>query len=252
MALARQYRRDLWARGLALNSDWDVEVSEPDVAPLQVQGPLSLHVMNALCDEPVDDLKNYKCRIGTVAGQKAVISRTGWSGGAGYEIYPYGSARAMELWQAILDAGKPYGIKVTGPIIHRAVERGVTDTGYYTASGMNALEETSSQFVHLDKESDFIGKAALQKIKADGVKRHSVGLFIEGEVPRLEWYWDITASGAKIGEVRWATHSFELDRSIGIAVVDIGVKTGDIVEVAHPLGTVKAEVTTLPFVSRGD
>ena len=241
----------LWARGIVMNSDWDVEVSEPDVAPVQVQGPKSIHVMNALCDKPINDLKNYKCCIAEVAGQKAVISRTGWSGGFGYEIFPYGSDRAMELWQAILDAGEPYGIKVTGPVLHRAIERGVTDTGYYTASGMNALEETSSQFVHLDKESDFIGKAALQKVKDEGVKRHSVGLLIEGETPRLEWYWDLKAGSGKTGEVRWAIHSFELGRSIGIGVVDIDIAVGETVEITHPYGTVNAEVTTIPFVARG-
>ncbi len=241
----------LWARGIVMNSDWNVEVSEPDVAPLQVQGPDAIHVLDALCATDLAALKNYKCVITEVAGQRAVVSRTGWSGGSGYEIYPYGSERAMELWDAILAAGEAYGIKVTGPILNRAVERGVTDTGYYTNSDMNALEETSSQFVDLDRKSDFIGKAALTRIKQEGVKRHSVGLFIEGEVPRLEWYWDLRGAGGATGFVRWAVHSFELDRSIGIAVVDVSIKVGDIVEVDQPGGKVKAEVTLIPFVGRG-
>ncbi len=241
----------LWARGIAMNSNWDVEVSEPDIAPLQVQGPKSIHVMNELCTEPMDELKNYKCKVTSVAGQKAVVSRTGWSGGFGYEIYPYGSECAMELWSEILNAGKPYGIKVTGPIVHRAVERGVTDTGYYTNSTMNALEEVSAHLVELDKASDFIGKAALKRIQKDGVRRHSVGLFIEGEVPRLEWNWKLTGQNHAIGEIRWAVHSFELNRSIGIAIVDVGIQIGDIVEVEHDLGIVKAEVTTIPFVGPG-
>ncbi len=240
----------LWARGIAMNSHWKVEVSEPDVAPLQVQGPKSIVVMNALCKQPLDDLKNYKCVTTEVAGQKVVVSRTGWSGGAGYEIFPYGSDRAMELWNAILEKGKPYGLKVTGPIVHRAIERGVTDTGYYSNSGMNALEDTGGALVDLDGDTDFIGKAALTEIKRLGVKRHSVGLFIEGEVPRLEWFWGLTGEDGTDGAVRWAIHSFEFDRSIGIAVVDKSIKTGDIVDVTHPWGTVKAEVTKLPFVDR--
>jgi aminomethyltransferase len=240
----------LWARGIAMNSDWDIEVSEPDVAPLQVQGPDAIHVMNALCDTPIDDLKNYKCMTTEVASQKAVVSRTGWSGGFGFEIFPYGSEHAMDLWNAILAAGKPYGIKVTGPVIHRSVERAVTDTGYYTNSGMNALEEVTAHLVDLDGEENFIGKAALEKIRQEGVSRHSVGLFIEGEMPRLEWYWDLKADNSTTGVVRWAIHSFALDRSIGIALVDISVKAGDIVKVTHPWGTVDAEVTSLPFVDR--
>ena len=185
-----------------------------------------------------------------VAGQKAVISRTGWSGGFGFEIYLYGSDNAMTLWKKVLAAGKPYGIKVTGPIVHRAVERGVTDTGYYTNSSMNALEETSAHLVELDQGADFVGKAALRKIREDGVKRHSIGLFIEGEIPRLEWNWKIFQHDRQVGEVRWAIHSFELGRSIGIALVDRSVEVGDIVAIEHPQGRVNAEATSLPFVGR--
>jgi aminomethyltransferase len=207
--------------------------------------------MNALCTTPLDDLKNYKCTITEVAGQRAVVSRTGWSGGFGYEIYPYGSEKAMALWNAILEAGKPFGIKVTGPIVHRAVERGVTDTDYYSGSNMNALEEVASHLVDLEKESDFIGKEALKKISEEGVKRHSVGLLIDGEVPRLEWHWPLRGGDGAEGMVRWAVHSFALDRSIGIAIVDVSIKVGDRVEVDHPGGTVLAEVTTIPFAPRG-
>lgn len=75
-----------------------------------------------------------------------------------------------------------------------------------------------------------------------------MGLFIEGDLPRLEWFWPLTDTAGREGTVRWAMHSFALDRSVGIALVNAAVKVGDTVEVHHPLGTVKAEVTTLPFV----
>ena len=116
---------------------------------------------------------------------------------------------------------------------------------------MNALEEVASHLVDLDKESDFIGKEALKKISEEGVKRHSVGLFIDGEVPRLEWHWPLRGGDGTEGIVRWAVHSFALDRSIGIAIVDVSIKVGDRVEVDHPGGTVSAEVTTIPFAPRG-
>ena len=242
----------LWARGIAMNSSWEVEVSEPDVAPLQVQGPLALEVMEPLCEAPLEEMKKYKCVVTEVAGQPAVVSRTGWSGGFGYEIYPLSSDRAMALWNAILIAGKPFGLKVTGPVVHRALERGVTDSGYYNNSGMNALEEVACNFVHLDKKADFIGKTALRRIRAQGVKRHSVGLLIDAEAPRLEWFWKLMGENGAKGEVRWATHSFALDRSIGIAVVDKSIRAGDFVEIEHPYGVCKAEVTNLPFAEPGN
>lgn len=240
----------LWARGIAMNSDWNVEVTEPDVAPMQIQGPKALDALDPICDAPLSELKNYKCVVTKVAGQDAVVSRTGWSGGFGFEVLPLSSERGLELWDAILEAGEPHGMKVTGPLWHRAVERGVTDFNYYMGSGINPLEDVAAKFVHLDKKVDFVGKAALKKIEAEGVKRHSVGLFIEGEVPRLEWFWDVRDGQGRTGVVRWAGHSFQLNRSIGIAIVDKDIKLGDRVEVKHHYGTVSAEVTTLPFVGR--
>ena len=74
----------LWARGIVMGSDWDVEVSEPDVAPLQIQGPQALGVMRKLCPADLEAMKNYTCIVTEVAGQPAVVSRTGWSGGYGF------------------------------------------------------------------------------------------------------------------------------------------------------------------------
>lgn len=241
----------LWARGIVMGSDWDLEVSEPDVAPLQVQGPLALKTLEKICDAPLADMKNYTCAVTSVAGQDAVVSRTGWSGGFGFEVYPFSSGRAEELWDAILEAGEAFNIKVTGPIVHRAVERGVTDMNYHMNSGMNAFEDLGGKFVNLEAQGDFIGRSALENIQAEGIKRHSVGLLFQGDVPRLEWFWSLDGGKGHQGEVRWAIHSFELGQDIGIAVVDEVIRIGDIVEVSHPNGTTRAEVTTVPFVKRG-
>jgi len=240
----------LWARGIAMNSDWEVDVCEPDVAPLQVQGPLALGVMRKLCDADLETMRNYTCIVTEVAGQPAVVSRTGWSGGFGFEVFPYSSARAMELWQAILEAGAEFGIKVTGPILSRAVERGVTDSGYYNNSNMSPLEDLSARLVDVDKPADYIGKAALQEIQRQGVKRQSVGLLFRDEVPRLEWFWDVTDARGNPGQVRWAIYSFELQQYIGIAVVDKDVDIGELLTIDHPRGRCQAEVTTVPFTTR--
>ncbi|MGY8995484.1 MAG: nuclear transport factor 2 family protein [Alphaproteobacteria bacterium] len=241
----------LWARGIVMGTDWDVDVSEPDVAPLQIQGPLALGTLEKVCDHPLAEMKNYTCAVTKVAGQDAVVSRTGWSGGFGFEVYPFSSDRAEELWDAILEAGHEFRIQVTGPIVHRAIERGVTDMNYYMNSDMNAFEDLGGKFVNVDTNVDFIGREALRKIRDAGIKRHSVGLLFEGDVPRIEWFWSLDDGNGHTGEVRWAIHSFELGQDIGIAVVDMAIAIGDIVEVTHPNGTTRAEVTTVPFVKRG-
>ncbi len=237
----------LWARGIALHAGFDVEVSEPDVAPVQVQGPRSLEMLRGLVEAPLDALGFYKCIVTRAAGIPAVVSRTGWSGGPGYEIFPLESRRAMELWDSLVEAGRPHGLMVTGPVVERAVEKGVTDTAYYSGSGMNPYEAGHGRLVDLDK-GDFIGREALRRIACEGARRKTVGLFIEGELPRLEWYWPLRDQDGRPGEVRWAAHSFALDRSIGIALVDARVALGDRVQIRHPLGSPMATVTELPFV----
>lgn len=142
---------------------------------------------------------------------------------------------------------KDSGIMVIGPNVNRAVEKGVTDTAYYSNSDQNPYEAGHGRLVNLDK-GDFVGRDALKRVAEEGPKRKTVGLFIEGDLPLLEWYWPVEAGGQAIGEVRWAAHSFALERSIGIAVVDQGVEMGSIILVDHPLGKVSAEVTTIPFV----
>jgi len=77
-----------------------------------------------------------------------------------------------------------------------------------------------------------------------------VGLIFDTEVPRLESFWDLSDDNGKRGQVRWAVHSFALDRSLGIAVVDKAVKVGDAVTVIHPRGTVRARATDVPFVGK--
>lgn len=238
----------LWARGLAQGGDFDVEVSEPDVAPLQVQGPKSAEVLRDLVEAPLDELGFYKCVVTRIAGIEAVVSRTGWSGGLGFEVFPLSSERAMELWDALCRAGKTHRMMVVGPNLPRAVERNVTDTSYYTSSGMDPYEAGHGRLVDLDK-GDFIGREALRRIAAEGPRRQTVGLFIEGALPRLEWYWPLSDARDKPGEVRWAAHSFALGRSVGIALVDAAVEVGETLQVRHPLGPVEAEVTTLPFVT---
>jgi aminomethyltransferase len=237
----------LWAAGIAMHRGREVEVREPGVSPLQLQGPKSLDLLRGLCDHPLDQLGFYKCVATRVAGLEAVVSRTGWSGGLGYEIFPLSSDHAMALWSALVDAGRPYGLMVTGPNVIRAVEKGVTDTAYYSNSGMNPYEAGHGRLVDLEK-GEFIGRAALRKVAAEGAKRKTVGLLIEGDLPLLEWYWPLTDARGRGGEVRWAVHSFELGRSIAIAVADAALQPGETVQIRHQAGSSRGTVSSLPFV----
>jgi glycine cleavage system aminomethyltransferase T/ketosteroid isomerase-like protein len=237
----------LWAAGAAMSGRFRVQVREPDVSPIQVQGPKSLDMLRGLVESNLDALGFYKCVVTRVAGIDAVVSRTGWSGGLGYEIFPLSDQRAMTLWNELLEAGRPFGLMVTGPNVNRAVEKGVTDTAYYSNSRMNPYEAGHGRLVDLDK-GDFVGREALRKVNAEGAKRKTVGLSIEGELPQLEWYWALTDARGCAGEVRWAVYSFELERHIAIAVVDAALQIGDTVHIRHQAGVSRATVAEIPFV----
>jgi len=123
----------------------------------------------------------------------------------------------------------------------------VTDTAYYSNSDMNPFEAGHGRLVDLDK-GEFIGREALAKIKAEGPKRKTIGLLIDGDLPHFEWYWPMRDGEGREGEVRWAAYSFALKRYIGIAVADVGFEIDDEVAIHHPAGVSKATVTTIPFV----
>ena len=93
-----------------------------------------------------------------------VVSRTGWSGGPGYEVFPLGSERALEVWDAVAAAGQPLGMLVCGPNVPRALERGITDIAWFHNLGVNALE-AAERLVDLDA-GEFVGRSALLAARA--------------------------------------------------------------------------------------
>ena len=239
----------LWAYGLALARGAQVEVEEADVAPVQLQGPLAAAVLEPLYDGDLAALRRFDCAAVGVAGVACVVSNTGWSKEAGFEIYPLGSDRCLELWDAIAASGEPHGLLVTGPNITRAVEQGITDTQYKMNSGMTALEAGLESMLALDG-ADFMGRDALVAERARGPRRRTVGLSVDGEpFPFLEDFWPVLDShGDDVGVARWAVFSYGLGRNIAIALVDAGVGDSDELVVRAPDGDRSARVHQIPFV----
>jgi len=237
----------LWATGLALARDDQVEVAEADVPPMQLQGPRAADVMGAV-GEAAAGLPRFRCGKVTLAGVECVVSNTGWSREAGYEIYPLGSERAPEVWDAIVAAGEPHGLLITGPIIVRAVEQGISDTQYATNSDMNPIEAGMGSMLDLDRP-DFVGREALRAVRDDGPARRTVGLVCDGDpFPIMEQHWTITAGdGEPVGVARWAVYSYALERNIVVALVDAGADPqGLIVEASD--GPRRCEPHPMPFV----
>lgn len=240
----------LWAQGVAVHSGLDVTIREPDVSPLQLQGPKSGEVMRALFGDGIMDLKYYWLRRVELDGIPLVVSRTGWSSELGYELYLQDSSRGDELWERIMAAGKPHGLKPGHTSSIRRIEGGMLSYHADADITTNPYELGLDRLVNLDSGVDFIGKAALQRIKAAGVSRKQVGLVIEGAPlggPNTT-FWPIHRDGAVIGKVTSAIHSPRLKQNIALAMVAVDhAAIGTRVRVATGQGMFDAAVADRPF-----
>lgn len=246
----------LWAQGVAVHAGMDVTIDEPDVSPVQLQGPKSGKIMQALFGDSILDLKYYWLREVELDGMPLLISRTGWSSELGYEIYLRDSAYGDKLWETIMATGAPFGLKPGHTSSIRRIEGGMLSYHADADNKTNPFELGLDRLVNLDIEADFIGKAALRRIKEQGVKRKQVGLVIKGAPlngPNTS-YWPIKKNGVTIGKVTSAVYSPRLKQNIALAMVSTEhAILGSEVEVVNrtglvnDAGTERAVIVERPF-----
>jgi len=241
----------LWTMGVALHAGLRVEIREPDVSPLQIQGPKAKPVVQALFGERAVQLPYYHFIETTLDGIPVVVTRTGWSGEVGYEVYLRDGSRGDELWERIMAAGKPYNMRPTGPSDIRRIEAGILNWGADITLENNVYEVGLERLVDEGKPGDYIGRDALRRIKAGGVDRKLVGVEIAGE--RFEFNmtkWRVLAQGSPVGHITSAIHSPRLRKNIGYAMVPVGLaKPGTTFTVVVPDGGDRsATVVPMPFI----
>jgi len=240
----------LWAKGVSAFSGHEVEITTPHVYPMQLQGPRSAEIMVDVFGEEILDLRYYWWMRSSVDGIDVVISRTGYSSELGYEVYLLGEARGGELWEILMTAGKPYGISPGSPNRIRRIEGGVLDYASDITPDENPLELGLDRLIAWD--TDFLGKAALEKVRDEGVRRGLIGLFLDGPALQKnnEHRWPVTSASTKVGFVTNAVHSPRLDRNIAFAMIDVPFDANDTVLTVETVeGARSAERTTLPFIA---
>ncbi len=244
----------LWALGVANGSALEVEISEPDVSPVQVQGPKSTEVMKSLFGDWVDELKYYWFREAHLGDAPVIVSRTGWSGEKGYEIFLRDGRFGDELWEAVMKAGEPHGIAPAGPSAIRRLEAGILSHGSDMTLAENPFEIGLGWLVDVEQDSDFVGKEALRRIKEKGVSRRLVGFELTGDplAQPNEHRWPVMRGGAKVGEVTSAVYSPRLERNIGLALVGVEhAELGTVLDVEMPGQARTANVVETPFFDPG-
>ena len=240
----------LWAQGVSINSGLNVKVVEPDVSPLQLQGPNSSKIMQKLFGESILDLKYYWLRELELDGIPLVISRTGWSSELGYEIYLRDGSKGNLLWEKIMSTGKEFDLQPGHTSSIRRIEGAMLSYHADADINTNPYELGLDRLVSLDTNINFVGKNSLKKIKENGIKRKQVGLILDCEPlegPNTT-FWKIYKNKNEIGKVTSAVYSPRLKKNIALAMISIEeADIGNVLDVEKSFSMIKATVVNKPF-----
>jgi aminomethyltransferase len=240
----------LWAKGVAAASDMQVTVREPDVSPLQLQGPRARDILRAAFGDAPADLKYYRFMEVDWNGVPLIISRTGWSSELGYEIFLRDGAYGDDLWEYLMQVGGPMGLHPGHTSSIRRIEAAMLSYHADMTLANNPFELGMDRLVDLDMDADFISKAALQKIAREGVRQRQVGLTFDGApIPGSnDDFWPIKVAGQEVGYVTSAVYSPRLEQNIALALVKAShAEIGTQISLETGFGVRAGVITPKPF-----
>ena len=240
---------ELWAKGVAVNASMDVAVRDAKVSVIQIQGPKSPRLMTNMFGDAVLDLKYYWHMSADFRGHVLKISRTGWSGEFGYEIYLENHDQGDELFDALLEAGRPCGAAPGAVNQARRIEAGLLSWGIDMTAEETPYEVGLGRLVELDQASDFIGKRALAALKDQSPKKVLIGMMIEGPpLASNQDIWPLSANGSAVGKLTSLAYSprFETNIAIGLVAVEFS-GLGTMLDVETWDGPRRAAVAKMPF-----
>lgn len=239
----------LWAEGIATRADMQVTLCEPDVSPLQLQGPKAPEVARGLFGDIAIEMEYFHMRQLELDGIPLVLSRTGWSGELGYEIYLRDGNRGEELWEKVMAAGKAQNISPAAPNMIRSIEGAILSYGSDITRNDNPWTVGLGRLVDLDLEADCIGKDALKKIHAEGTKRRLFGVQIDGErIDSNDSLWPVQSNDRVIGHVSRCAYSPRLKKNIGFVNVPTECAVdGTLLRIETPSGLADARVVPVPW-----
>ena len=239
-----------WAQGLAANSNYDVEITEPDVSPLQLQGPKSRDIMIRLFGDSINDLKYFWFKPFNLGDINLIISRTGWSSELGYEIFLLDSNQGDDLYELLMSTGKEFGLKPGHTSTIRRIEGAMLSYHADMDINTNPFELGLDKYIDINNDFNFIGKTALKKIIETGIDRKQVGLVINSdplEGPNTR-FWDIKIDGLNIGKITSAVYSPRLKQNIALGLIAVDhAKIGNEVFIDQGSYTSSAIIIEKPF-----
>ena len=243
----------LWVEAIAKGYNFNVEVEEPDVSPLQVQGPNSAKLMTKVFGDWVDDLGFYRFKEVTHDGIPMVIARMGYSRELCYEIFLQDYSKGNELWEILWQAGQEFNISPGGPNIIFRLEGGILSYLADFDRTNNPYEVGLDWMIDLDQEDDFIGKEALREISMRGPTKKLMGAEIKGDPIESsnEDYLPVLIDGNRVGTMTAMVFSPRLQKNISYVFVDIEhAKIGQEIVISSPNHSFEALVVDIPWFDR--
>ncbi len=242
---------DQWIRKQSAGYNVEITNRSKECGEVAIQGPLAEKMLSPFFKGEIflSDLARFKFTYGTLFGQDVLISRTGYTGEDGFEIYTSNAADILDIWNNALQEGKKFGIRPCG--------LGARDTTRFEVAywlygndideNINPLETGQGWAVKFEKDN-FIGKDSLLKIKQQGITRKLVGLSVsQGGIPRNAM--DIQKNNQKVGFITSGNYCPSLKKVYAMALLDISyTKEGTPVDIIIRNRPVKAEVVSLPFL----
>ncbi len=240
----------LWAKGLAQGLGMDVDIDEPDVSPLGIQGPNAEPVAATLLGDWVAQLRYFHFREYELGEIPLIVARSGWSKQGGFELYLRDGQFGRELWDRVMQAGEAFEIAPATPSNIERIESGLLSYGNDMTLQNNPFEIGLGKYCDLEQAFEFIGKRALRRILREGVTRKLVGLVLHTSTPLSnQEHWPISAEGIPAGHVTSATYSPRLKQNIAFGIVSVASSAiGTRLQVDTPLGSVPATVHAMPFL----
>ena len=209
-----------FAKGLAAGYKLDVEITEPNVNILAIQGPLSDNLMAKVFGEEIRQLKFFNFKYFEFKGKNYFVARSGWSKQSGFEIYVEDDIAGQDLFDYLFEYGKEFNVKAGCPNLIERIESALLSYGNDFDNRDNPFEANFDKFVNLESDVDFLGKEKLKLIKKEGIKRKLMGVKIDHN--RIDMYCEkilLDDNNNVVGQVRSAAYSPTFKKVIGIATV---------------------------------
>jgi len=209
----------LYAKGIASGLGLQVEITEPDVNILAIQGPKSFKLMEKILGKKITELKFFGFDYYNFKGNKFLIARSGWSKQGGYEVYVENRKAGQSLYDELFLAGKEFQVEPGCPNLIERIESALLSAGNDFDNGDNPYECGFDKYIDIESDIKYLGKKALIKISKKEINRKLMGILIDTDKIEVTEEISLYNSNSVVGDLRSATYSPNLKKVVGIAMI---------------------------------